>query len=76
MNKDELLKKIALAANKVSYEIDPEKCKKCGLCQKNCPANAIEGKPSQIHKIIPEKCIFCGSCYNICPFKAVIKKNH
>ena len=25
-------------------EIDPEKCKACGLCQRNCPVEAIEGE--------------------------------
>ena len=25
-------------------QIDEEKCKACGLCQRNCPVGAIEGE--------------------------------
>jgi NADH:ubiquinone oxidoreductase subunit F (NADH-binding)/(2Fe-2S) ferredoxin/NAD-dependent dihydropyrimidine dehydrogenase PreA subunit len=54
--------------------IDPEKCKKCGICKKNCPVGAIEGEPKETHKIISNKCIKCGVCISKCPFKAISKK--
>ena len=51
--------------------IDPEKCKGCGKCRKNCPMEAITGAPKQAHVIDPEKCINCGACVTICPFGAI-----
>ncbi|NQT72849.1 MAG: NADH-quinone oxidoreductase subunit NuoF [Chloroflexi bacterium] len=57
----------------ISFSIDEEKCKGCGLCVKNCPTEAvilIEKK--QPVKLDQEKCIKCGTCYDACKFDAVI----
>ena len=51
--------------------IDESKCKACGLCQKNCPVNAIEGEARNIRRINQDKCIKCRTCINTCPFKAI-----
>ena len=51
--------------------IDPEKCKGCGLCQKNCPVSAIEGEGRDVRHINEDKCIKCGTCLSKCPFKAI-----
>ena len=58
----------------LKYYIDEEKCKACGLCKKDCPAEAIEGEKKVAHVIDQEKCIKCGNCLNTCKFGAVYKK--
>ncbi len=52
-------------------EIDEEKCKACGLCQKNCPVNAIEGEGREKRHINQDKCIKCTTCVRTCPFHAI-----
>ena len=51
--------------------INQDKCKGCGLCQKNCPVNAIEGEAREVRTINQDKCIKCGTCLTSCPFKAI-----
>ncbi|MBQ6677368.1 MAG: NADH-quinone oxidoreductase subunit NuoF [Clostridia bacterium] len=58
----------------LAYQIDPEKCKKCHMCAKVCPAGAIQGEVKEIHSIDPTKCVKCGACYDTCKFGAIIKK--
>ena len=56
-----------------SIEINPELCKGCGICKRQCPVNAITGEVKQAHVINPEICIKCGACVDKCPFKAIHK---
>lgn len=59
----------------LSYEIDEEKCRKCGLCAKQCPANAISGELGKVpYTIDQEKCIKCGNCVGACHFKVITRK--
>jgi len=55
------------------YAIEAEKCKACGMCKKNCPADAIAGAKKVAHVIDQAKCTLCGTCLDKCPFGAVLK---
>ncbi|MBO5340052.1 MAG: 4Fe-4S binding protein [Oscillospiraceae bacterium] len=52
-------------------KIDPDKCKGCTKCKRNCPMDAITGEVKQVHVIDTEKCIKCGACIKGCPFGAI-----
>lgn len=54
------------------YKIDPDKCKGCSKCARNCPVNAITGKIKQPFTIDTNKCIKCGACQENCPFDAIV----
>ena len=53
------------------YEIDPAKCKGCGMCKRACPVQAISGAVGKPHQIDPNKCVKCGNCKSTCKFGAV-----
>lgn len=57
-----------------TIKINPDLCKGCTKCARNCPVGAIEGKVKETHKIDPNKCIKCGACVANCPFKAIVSE--
>ena len=57
----------------LSYKIDPEKCRGCTLCARNCPAGCISGKVKEPHVIDQSKCLKCGACMERCKFGAISK---
>ncbi len=59
----------------LTYSIDPNLCKKCSMCSRQCPVGAITGVPGKEPYVIDtEKCIKCGSCMSACRFGAVVRK--
>ena len=72
-------------------QIDSSKCKKCQMCIKACPYNAIVKLSVPCEDVCPvgaikkdetgfasinfDKCISCGKCIAACPFGAVHEKS-
>jgi len=54
----------------IQYTID-ESCIGCTKCAQNCPVDAIENLPHQLHPIDQEKCIKCDVCRTVCPIDSV-----
>jgi len=55
---------------KPSLKFDYNICKKCGVCEKSCPAKAIKieaGKP----QVDYNKCIRCFCCHELCNYGAI-----
>ncbi len=53
------------------YVINPDVCKGCSKCAKNCPVNAITGVVKKPFSIDPNICIHCGACKENCAFDAI-----
>ena len=47
---------------------DEQKCKHCGLCEKNCKARAIDSKNGTVDY---SRCVVCGDCTTQCKFGAL-----
>jgi ferredoxin len=50
-------------------EIDPEKCKACGICVKKCPVDAITSQNGK-YSVNKSNCLGCGVCSRFCPEQA------
>ena len=53
-------------------DIEIAKCIFCGVCQKRCPANAIEVvREPKSWTLNPYACIVCNFCVEACPKKCL-----
>jgi NADH-quinone oxidoreductase subunit F len=59
----------ALACTDLIYFEINDDCVGCGLCVKECTADAITGERKQLHRIDQVKCMRCGTCVVVCPPK-------
>ena len=64
----------------LQFKIDMDKCIGCGMCAKNCPADAISrtdyiapGHKLASFAIDPKKCVKCGACMEKCKPHAIYK---
>lgn len=69
INEHKCAAKVCQAMRK--YVINPEFCKGCSKCAKNCPVGAISGKVKHPFHIDPNICIKCSACKENCAFNAI-----
>jgi NADH:ubiquinone oxidoreductase subunit F (NADH-binding)/(2Fe-2S) ferredoxin/NAD-dependent dihydropyrimidine dehydrogenase PreA subunit len=55
----------------LQFEVDVDKCIKCGICFKRCPAGAIQWQKKEPALIMKDKCVKCLSCITNCPADAI-----
>ena len=52
----------------LKVRMDKEKCKNCGMCEKNCKAAAINFRTGEIDY---SRCVVCGDCIDKCKFDSL-----
>ena len=55
--------------------VDPEICRGCGLCVRDCPAAALalHREDRETYQLVyyPQRCAYCGQCETSCNFGAL-----
>lgn len=76
----ESLENIAVKGNipyqplkQLQVPVGDDNCIECGLCEENCPANAIQ--PSNYRLTNADLCIGCCRCVDVCPTGSRIVRN-
>ena len=52
----------------LKIRFDNDKCKSCGMCEKNCKASAIDFRTGDVDY---SRCVVCGDCLDKCKFDAL-----
>jgi len=71
-HKNSFLIRLFFSTFKERPKVIKDLCKRCGLCKKQCPKQAIRFRPYP--KINFRKCIFCYCCHELCPYHAFTLK--
>jgi NADP-reducing hydrogenase subunit HndC len=56
----------------ITYQIIPDECPGCMVCERNCPAKAISGEKGKPHTIDVGLCTRCGVCKSLCNFDSIV----
>jgi heterodisulfide reductase subunit A len=59
----------------ITSVIDPDLCRKCGICAKVCPYGAIAWEKGSVATVIEAACAGCGNCGAACTFGAVTMRH-
>ena len=61
-----------VCTNLIEFEINRNRCIRCGHCSMVCPVKAIVWEKKKYPKIDKDKCIKCKSCITSCPVMAIV----
>jgi NADH-quinone oxidoreductase subunit F len=56
----------------IEFEINKNRCIRCGHCSMVCPVKAIVWEKKKYPKIDKNKCIKCKTCVSSCPVMAIV----
>jgi len=51
--------------------IHPDECIDCGVCEPECPVDAIVGTQQMMHTVIADECTGCELCLAPCPVDCI-----
>ncbi|MFP4116947.1 MAG: DUF362 domain-containing protein [Candidatus Aenigmatarchaeota archaeon] len=57
----------------MSWDINKDKCLRCGGCVAVCPVQALELTENGV-QVDEDECIDCGNCEKVCPVGAIVVK--
>lgn len=66
-----LLAQGTLAAEPYTVEVNPERCRSCGVCVQVCSFKALEWQRGAPAKVVQAVCAGCGACAAECRFEAI-----
>jgi len=61
------------SVSKYYWRVDQTDCKKCGICQRVCPGEAIAMDDGNGYPVIAKGlCLECTACADVCPTNSII----